>query len=365
MPMIRLAAVALLVSWLAQPASAADTATMGGGGGHAYRVLCPADSVLVGVSGAADQFVDRVRGICAKFVDGGWTNAVATTTTDTHGGHGGRPYEIRCPTSFAVSGLTGKTGWFVDQMTVFCQRLNPTTGGTRFIGLFDEGTGQSVESSLGVSFGPVGGGGGNVQPGLSCANDNAAVGLHGRAQDFVDQIGLACDRPFVADDPPSLGPRFRVTLVGLASQMAVARDHHFGVQLVNLGPERLSRFELTLNLTGPDDGSSRLDLTGASAAVNVNVRTARACTPATPTRETCSVSFADNGLMIPGAIVVLPVRVRLSGAGDFTIHASISTQASARLPDTGPPPGASRPSLPKSLFIPVSRAASHAVHASQ
>ena len=357
-----LAMLAALLSCPAHPALAADTATMGGGGGLPFRVLCPADSVLVGVSGGADQFVDRVRGICAKFVDGGWTSAGGTAATDAHGGGGGKPYDIRCPTGFAVAGMNGRTGWFVDQMTVFCNRLNPTTGGTAFIGLFDEATGQSVESSLGTPVGPIGGPGGNPQTGFACGNSNAAIGLHGRAKDFVDQIGLACDRPFLPDDSPATGLRFRVTLVGLGSRQPVAQDRHFGVQILNLGPERLSRFDVALSLTGPDDGSSRLDMTGGAAAVNVNVRTVRECTPTSPTRQTCGVRFADNGLMIPGAIVVLPVRVRLSGSGDFTIQASVSTQVGRQLPESQKGP---QPSFPKSLIIPVSRAASHAVHAHQ
>jgi hypothetical protein len=364
MRMRRLAILVITLGLGAHPVTAADTPTMGGTGGDAFRTLCPADSVLVGINGRSGSYIDRARGMCAKFVDGGWTNAVDLTSTSGHGSTtGGQPFDIRCPTGSAVVGLTGRAGWFVDQINVFCGRLNPLTR-RAFLVLFDERTGVTGESSGHSAVGRAGGGG-DPQLHLACGSDNPAIGLFGKAHDFVDRLGLACDTPFVADAGGATpSPRVQVTLVGLANRLPLRKDRQFGVQLVNLGPQSVRQFDLELSVDGPNDGTSEIRLADASALVNVGVRSIRACTAQVPTRETCGVNFGPGGLLINGAIVVLPVRVRLGGPGNFTIRATISTEASQPPPRRVPSSGVNPDPLPKGRPT-VTRAASHTVEVGQ
>src|SRR5262245_13371460 len=239
MRVARLAILILVFGFSARSAMAADSQPMGGTGGEAFSVLCPADNVLVGINGRSGTLLDRVRGMCAKFVEGGWTNAVEPTMTSGHGSTtGGRPFDFRCPTGSAVVGLSGHAAWYVDQITVFCQRLHPTTGAA-FLVLFDEATGQTGNTATSIDVGQTGGPGGD-QKFSPCTEDKPAVGIFGKAHDFVDRLGLVCDRPFVADTGPvTPGPRFQVTLVGLTDRIPRGQNRDFGVQLVNLGEQSL------------------------------------------------------------------------------------------------------------------------------
>lgn len=156
------------------------------GGGNAFNLSCGSDRVLIGITGAQGQWVDRVQGICIQVTsDGKWIGG--ETTTASSGGTSGTSYTIRCVANSAVVALSGWSGTWVDKLQVHCRPL----GSDGFV------TGSSVIA------GEAGGSGGSTAYGPNaCAGDTPARGLFGFSGQVivastVDRIGLKCATPAV------------------------------------------------------------------------------------------------------------------------------------------------------------------------
>jgi hypothetical protein len=157
------------------------------GGGTSMKLTCGPDRVLIGVSGASGQWVDRVQGICMQVTyDGKWVGG--ETTTPSSGGTSGTSFSIRCATNSAVVALSGRSGQWVDKLQVHCKPLsfNGTVTGSMVLAGAAGGTGGTT------GFGP------NV-----CDQDRPAraLAIFGGGNvvvaSTVDRVGLTCSRPSV------------------------------------------------------------------------------------------------------------------------------------------------------------------------
>ncbi|MFY2559947.1 hypothetical protein ACN469_20190 [Corallococcus terminator] len=93
----------------------------------------------------------------------------------THGKDGGNPHVLRCPPSYVAVGLSGRAGGTLDQLALVCAYMGS-------------------DGNLGAQYvttGAVGGGGGEAFS-LMCLANQAVVGFRGRADRYVDRVGLYC-----------------------------------------------------------------------------------------------------------------------------------------------------------------------------
>ena len=101
--------------------SATFTDTAGGTGGSPATVTCPANYVMVGVTGrignGGSDFNDQIAAVCAPIVGG------ATVTTASLGGviAGSIAYTTTCPAGLAVTGIQGSSGVYVDRTQIKCR----------------------------------------------------------------------------------------------------------------------------------------------------------------------------------------------------------------------------------------------------
>jgi hypothetical protein len=131
--------------------------------------------VMVGIQVHAGQWLDRVRGLCVDVNrDGTWRTAV-DDAEGAIGSPGGQPVQRLCPRNFAVVGMRGRAGWYVDQLRIACQRLSSRTT-----------TAGDVQW-----LAAVGGGGGRAFGPLRCA-DRPVYQLFGKGQVYVDSLRMVC-----------------------------------------------------------------------------------------------------------------------------------------------------------------------------
>ena len=156
------------------------------GGGTAFTITCGPDRVLVGITGASGQWVDRVQGLCMQVTnDGQWIGSETMTPPTT--GTSGTPFSLRCAANSAVSALSGRSGSWVDRLQVHCSPLS-------FAG--------SIQSTLQLA-GAVGGTGGTAAFGPNRCEDRrparAITGTMGQVLGVgtVGRIGLRCARAAV------------------------------------------------------------------------------------------------------------------------------------------------------------------------
>lgn len=165
-------------------AVATETPIAGGSGGTSYSLSCGSDKALVGIKGKAGSFIDRVIAVCARINDdGSWLGSVSEAigprgTTDFAGGLGGNSFNLTCPSGYAVSGIKGKAGAYIDQLKVRCSRLGQN-GRFSILGDFLNGTAGGTGGS---SFGPY-----------DCINNKPARLIRGKASTWVDSMGLGCE----------------------------------------------------------------------------------------------------------------------------------------------------------------------------
>lgn len=191
-PLLAAAALASLVAAVAGDADADQTlGPVGGTGGSLQtstcafgrrEMVCDGPSchtdytqVMVGVQVHAGQWLDRVRGLCVEVNrDGTWRTAV-DDANGVIGSPGGQPVQRLCPRNFAVVGMRGRAGWYVDQLRIACQRLTSRTtvaGDVQWL--------AAVGGSGGQAFGP-----------LRCA-DRPVYLLLGKGNVYVDSLRMVC-----------------------------------------------------------------------------------------------------------------------------------------------------------------------------
>jgi len=183
-----LAALTLAGGWTAiarNPAAAQtnNTTMLGGAGGSSATISCNADEVLVGIKGRAGFYVDRIGGICTHIDGTGRWIGNRRDTGQRGGSNSSAPtFTRRCESGYAVAGIRGRAGMFVDRLQIICYRLS--TGG-----MIAGGTSRTLSA--------VGGTGGVSKGPYYCQDNVPARGLRVRYGSYVDATGLGCSRPIV------------------------------------------------------------------------------------------------------------------------------------------------------------------------
>ncbi len=156
-----------------------QTVAAGGPGGNEFLLRCDQGQVLAGAKGRAGWFINQIKAICA-------TGAGVFTETAPVGGTGGTPFTTMCDDGFAVTGFTGFADFYIDSFRFECKQLqnNAPTGNIRL--------------SL-----PAGGDGGTAFRPLRCGPNQVAVGIRGRAADFVDSVQLVCEQVVLDQTQPT------------------------------------------------------------------------------------------------------------------------------------------------------------------
>lgn len=97
----------------------------GGGGSFSYNLDCGSTGVLVGLYGKTGQWIDQLGITCQK------VNANGTLgeeyTRGPIGGTGGAGKTSRCKAGSAISGMASSTGSFIDKLIAVCCTWSATT----------------------------------------------------------------------------------------------------------------------------------------------------------------------------------------------------------------------------------------------
>ena len=161
-------------------AVAATTAVVGGRGGLSrYNLDCLSKEALVGIHGNAGAWLNRIGAKCVEVsAEGNWVGSPVKRVTA--GGAGGTDFDWTCPSGFAVTGIKGRQGTYIDRLEVQCRKLS----------------GRWRATGPTVALAAVGGAGGTPFGPLSCPSGVPATGAWGNSGLYVDSIALKCD-----DDP--------------------------------------------------------------------------------------------------------------------------------------------------------------------
>jgi hypothetical protein len=172
------------------------TAPMGGNGGSPYRLDCGQDGAIVGINARVDNFLNGVQVICRKVRNNELVGDAYTV--GNAGGNAGRRMQQVCPAGSLVTGLSGS--WnarsynfpgvqvfaganYVHEISLRCQRWNDRANRFETVGAIGAGGSRAGSERRGA----------NDAAGWCPAN---AVGsaLVGRAGIYVDNIALVCDQ---------------------------------------------------------------------------------------------------------------------------------------------------------------------------
>lgn len=182
------------ILWLLAPAWASAQETrleaVGGNGGAPFASICPANARLVGLEVRAGDYIDAVRALCQRNYQtppepiGGFA-----------GGLGGVPRLFACPSRLNQrfpdwrQPITGADWTARGRDLVIVRDLALYCGDNPFSRPPDASyVGAQVDVPLFAPFGT------EIKRRQVCPAGTQAVGVHGRAGDFVDAIGLVCAR---------------------------------------------------------------------------------------------------------------------------------------------------------------------------
>ncbi|MEZ4732365.1 MAG: LamG-like jellyroll fold domain-containing protein [Caldilineaceae bacterium] len=159
---------------------------IGGSNHNTYDFRCGANEALVGIFGGAGAWMDRVGARCVQ-IDGNGNWVGSPRSIGTAGGGGGSGYERICANGSAVVGFSGRSGGWVDQITLQCAKLLPDG----YVDVFNR-----------TALSAAGGSGGNIQSERLCPSNLPAAGIIGRAKDgdAVYSFGLTCRNQFTANN---------------------------------------------------------------------------------------------------------------------------------------------------------------------
>lgn len=97
------------------------TRPVGGSGGSAAELPCPANHALRGVTGRLGRSgagsVDRIRADCRKLL----STAISSTASLGSVFSGSISFSRSCPGDTVVTGLRGRAGSLIDQVQLVCQ----------------------------------------------------------------------------------------------------------------------------------------------------------------------------------------------------------------------------------------------------
>lgn len=211
-------------------------------GSTVNSTFCPSGQALVGITGYADGFVQRVAPVCAPLPSLKGTFSYSLYTGSAQGNVKGRSFTRTCPDRKVVVGFRGMQGALIDRLELICDDVLSTsaptvsltataggTGGTTFVprqceghgvmtGLFGWTTGTSYVRTLGgfcapmvaatvlsssynsdrdFRLDPVGGTSsqsGDTHFAAPCTAGDVMVGVTGRADTLVRGVQPVCAR---------------------------------------------------------------------------------------------------------------------------------------------------------------------------
>jgi hypothetical protein len=221
-------AVVACAAVFASPAGAVvvPTAQVGGSGGTAFTQTCPNGEILSGLQGTSGTLIDSVESICTK-LDVLGDNFTDPVVLSSHGGSGARGYDLECPKGWAVTGLTGRSGSFVDRVQLICAPVQ--LDGTVLLGAAEKVDPFSAGGTGGSAFT------------IHCPGTTPARGIDGRAGTFVDRLGLGCEnaglqafRPDGQSGRAAL-PDFRAVTRDLPFKVVKGSTVEYRVDMWNVG----------------------------------------------------------------------------------------------------------------------------------
>ena len=176
---------------------ATDLPIYGGLGGQEFRADCPTGSYLVGLSGRTGEWVDNIAPICAPWLVAKQVFGPPSVGPSHGASIGGQEHPADC--GVQAGNIHVVQSWKIDilrsdnhyvkHIMAHCLSLSPSASSR----VFHFGTKDPYDQN--ISFGPFG----TKPPEQACPAKEAAVGIRGRAGQFVDAIGLICG-------PLPLGP---------------------------------------------------------------------------------------------------------------------------------------------------------------
>ncbi|NWH07461.1 MAG: hypothetical protein HXY22_02230 [Alphaproteobacteria bacterium] len=174
----------------------------GGSGDSAEELRCPAGQLLVGLKGRTGYWIDQVSLICAPFDPQTYARG-AFVEVGPRGGNGGSPAEQYCQGDSAVrqinydmltAGFNGP-GKFARRIEFACSR--PRDGGSEGSAVFAGNLAYSATVGMTVTNELV-----VSRPEIQhCPGNEYAVGLNLRFGKHVNAVGLICDQ--VVSAPPA------------------------------------------------------------------------------------------------------------------------------------------------------------------
>jgi hypothetical protein len=212
---VRLSLLAALALPAAMPAQAQQGTIHGGPGGRYFEYTCPAGWVLVGVRGSAGILLDNIQAICGRVGQG---NQIMESSAQGPVFGGNRPLDkgATCPAAYAITLAIiaeNDSNPHVGAIKLTCTELvNRQYGGNVGIDIRGSGNLAGYESTTFFSPGRDSG----TDSEVSACNGQYAVGIRGRAQNYLDAFGLVCGQAVAVADPgppKTLGKRKRATIL--------------------------------------------------------------------------------------------------------------------------------------------------------
>jgi hypothetical protein len=167
-------------------------------GGNPFLDMCAANEVIVGFTGTVDEvdgsvsYLRSFRAECSALSIAAESNMsyrvtlVPAETLPVRGLSGAVTQTRRCGANEMVVGYGGRSGLYIDQISILCAPLLVSGSAPNFT----LSTGPAGGSSNGI-----GGPGGEAFDTTACPVGQIAVGDQGRAGAAIDAFGLLCATP--------------------------------------------------------------------------------------------------------------------------------------------------------------------------
>jgi hypothetical protein len=211
---VRLSLLAAAAAATPVPSQAQQGQIHGGSGGRYFEYTCPAGWVLVGLRGSAGILLDNIQAICGRVGPG---NQIQESSPQGPVFGGNRPMDkgVTCPAAYAITlALISEndSNPHVGAIRLSCTELvNRQYGGVVGIDIRGSGNLEGYESTTFFSPGDEGGRGD-----VSACNGQYAVGIRGRAQNYLDAFGLVCGQAVAVAEPTApktLNKRKKATIL--------------------------------------------------------------------------------------------------------------------------------------------------------
>lgn|GEM_PF-2355574 len=170
---------------------------IGGPGGGQYQVQCGATENLMGFELRVGVYIDAIRPVCVVTY-GATAIGDQAVPPNWNGATGGHPIRLLCPTSTPiVIGIDASSRLYHDPVLtnihLYCGQAIPSQASP----LYPAAAFDAPESAMPTWVnGRIANNGENSPAGHQfCPAGQVAVGVHGRAGNFLDAVGLICGAP--------------------------------------------------------------------------------------------------------------------------------------------------------------------------